>query len=242
MVIAIVAILAALLLPALEQARYQARVTSCAGRHRQMYLATSMYVNDYTWCPPSCPQQGIGAHNLYRYYAPTGDLVGFAQGGLLWKLQYLAGKEVLLDPDWYCSGPANALNDYTNICINGQVNWSGLEGASGNGTVTGCYAFYGYRDPWNLGLCRKLEPVYANGLKSTSLLQCRLGLRYSAPWETGGHDNRTMNSTHHDGHTVSLRGTEEAAGTYVLQNYDNEGCWFGFATKSWWDWATEQDQ
>jgi|GEM_PF-2159631 len=45
-VISIISLLVAILLPALAQARYQANITSCATRVRQVGLATMLYVSD----------------------------------------------------------------------------------------------------------------------------------------------------------------------------------------------------
>ena len=47
MVIAIIAILAGMLLPALNKARATARAITCAGVHKQFGIATNLYTNDF---------------------------------------------------------------------------------------------------------------------------------------------------------------------------------------------------
>jgi len=58
-VVAIIAILAAMLLPALSKARERARQATCMSNLKQLYIATIMYVEDYNgymfaskWTPP----------------------------------------------------------------------------------------------------------------------------------------------------------------------------------------------
>ena len=55
-VIAIIAILAGMLLPALNSARGKARAISCMSNMKQMGLAQSGYYNDYGYCIPSYPK------------------------------------------------------------------------------------------------------------------------------------------------------------------------------------------
>ena len=52
-VIAIIAILAAMLLPALKTARATARKATCGNNLKQLYLAITMYMNDYDGQGPS---------------------------------------------------------------------------------------------------------------------------------------------------------------------------------------------
>jgi len=59
-VIAIIAILAALLMPALEQARENARRALCKSNQRQIYIAGTMYANDFADFLPG------GGYDWYR--------------------------------------------------------------------------------------------------------------------------------------------------------------------------------
>lgn len=70
LVIAVIAVLAALLLPALSRARDQARSTSCRNRLRQIGLGLQMYVQD-TGCYPPLAEKGTRTlcfDRLYPYY------------------------------------------------------------------------------------------------------------------------------------------------------------------------------
>jgi prepilin-type N-terminal cleavage/methylation domain-containing protein len=61
-VIAIIAILASMLLPALNQAREKAKTTKCMGNMKQITTAFSMYMEDYAWWMPGTAAK-IDGHN-----------------------------------------------------------------------------------------------------------------------------------------------------------------------------------
>lgn len=67
-VVAIIAILAAMLLPALSQAREKARAAVCINNLKQLAVLFFMYAQDYSdWMPYSC----------YRYYGTAGGEMGY---------------------------------------------------------------------------------------------------------------------------------------------------------------------
>ena len=71
-VIAIIGLLAALLLPALSQARESGRQAVCAGNLRQLYLANLLYAGDQRSYAPAAPD--IWGNNLIRWYGTRPDV------------------------------------------------------------------------------------------------------------------------------------------------------------------------
>lgn len=76
-VISIIAILIALLLPALSQAKALARTTVCLSNKRQIALAMFGYTNDWQFVAPGggiiCPSDSAGANWYHFYLAKAGS-------------------------------------------------------------------------------------------------------------------------------------------------------------------------
>ena len=74
-VIAIIAILAALLMPALEKARYAARLTVCRNRFHQNYIGLLTYANEYDdyWPRRTCDADVWGGRCLFQWNMTWSD-------------------------------------------------------------------------------------------------------------------------------------------------------------------------
>ena len=72
-VIAIIAILASMLLPALNKARETAKKTKCANNLKQIGLGFSMYINDYDYFP----KNGAGPNNFPFWQHQLGTYLNY---------------------------------------------------------------------------------------------------------------------------------------------------------------------
>jgi len=89
-VIGIIAILVAMLLPALKKARTQAMNVQCASNLRQIGIALQLYANDYNaYQPAPCTYALSGASAPWNGALSAGENNGIPWDGALWK--YLAG-------------------------------------------------------------------------------------------------------------------------------------------------------
>ena len=112
-VIAIIAILAAMLLPALNKARERAQSTACAGNLKQLGLYMGMYANDYDdYLPAPYPPAGNA------YYGNWSKLLQ----------RYLNQDESKIHKEFYCAAFTENLTDLTtygmNCCLATGI-WTG---------------------------------------------------------------------------------------------------------------------
>ena len=117
-VIAIIAILAGILLPALNQARDKARSIKCCSNLKQAGLAANMYMND------------SGGYTIFTTTQAGGSvlqwiqaLMGYAQGGTAGPRTYLQGSAVSYGPYaiFYC--PTYTPPPDNNVYGYGQFDW-----------------------------------------------------------------------------------------------------------------------
>ncbi|MEY2410452.1 MAG: hypothetical protein QOF48_3122 [Verrucomicrobiota bacterium] len=81
--IGIIAILAAMLLPALGRAKESARRVACASNLRQLDLAVAAYVGDHNGLFPPRPQSGFWPSRLIEYYLNPAVLICPSESRLL---------------------------------------------------------------------------------------------------------------------------------------------------------------
>lgn len=91
-VVAIVAILAALLAPALTNARLMAKRITCVSNLRQLGLGVLTYANDFGGLVPPC--------NQWKLMAPSGTDPTYPSLALLYHGGYVKSKNVFYCPAW----------------------------------------------------------------------------------------------------------------------------------------------
>jgi prepilin-type N-terminal cleavage/methylation domain-containing protein/prepilin-type processing-associated H-X9-DG protein len=154
-VIAIIAILASMLLPALNKAREKATDISCINNMKQLYIGYAQYDIDFTRQPPHANETGIDAGALPGYQIKTSKKwLGFA---ILYPLKYVTNGH-----SFYC--PSN-LNRHPN----GDCTYKGRDGTSGvygwyqGANLNGGTAYNNYWPRWS-GFSQAVERGSLNGL------------------------------------------------------------------------------
>jgi prepilin-type N-terminal cleavage/methylation domain-containing protein/prepilin-type processing-associated H-X9-DG protein len=141
-VIAIIAILSSLLLPALKKAKEQAKTISCSQNLKQIGVLTGIYCGDYNGCSPSPRNDNNLSMGMGRYW--PGRLV---EQKLVFSYEEWRNNHTLFwcpsDSVGAEDGVTNCLSGYLSVCVDlyksNYANWDGVRLSS-------------IKDPSGLGL------------------------------------------------------------------------------------------
>jgi prepilin-type N-terminal cleavage/methylation domain-containing protein len=209
-VVAIIAVLASLLLPALGRARSEARLTACTNNLRQCGLGFAMYWDDANGMMPA-PADGIFWNRLIGYEDPNGTdrLSGKGMpmnGTVLAASGYLNEAKTLLCPDHQASAgylaPLRA--GLANLGQTGKLK------STTPYTISGTYVYRGpdyMKDIWP----DRIDYYYAYMGRSASRVDAMLGGAYM------GRFNRTLSAP------VALMGCQPPYGTNLAMPHGGQG-------------------
>ena len=134
-VILIVSILAAFLLPTMEQAVLQARLTVCMGNQRQIYLGYNFYSNDFR---DRMPNPVDGHYNNRLVSLEPGSPYPALNLGVFYKLQYMVESAIVFCPD-HSYSTASAIATGATCAQNLRIAGSSVLYASSTYVVRGPY-------------------------------------------------------------------------------------------------------
>ncbi len=228
-VIAVIAILAALLFPALAAARVKARRTACLSNLRQVGIAVTLYASDNSGCIPFGPKAGAFTSPM-NFYPSTGaptsliSLSGGAPVGLgLLLSQHLSGQPKVL----FCPGADQLLNSDEQLANVGfrQAQSSFYYRHAGNTQIFDAAGLAPTNSIKldNLGLNREGLPIRALAIDTQFI--CAQGMATFGIVPRTHHQQRFANSLAADGHTLSRRNSDAR---YTVNLGDNADLYSAF--------------
>jgi len=170
-VVAIIAILAAMLLPALGAAREKARRSSCLNNLKQQATAVEAYAADYSGYYPNWP--GIPTTDL-RGNGTAGD-VGEERGLFT---DALLGRTVQTTPFLDSSGSGQSKNGFDQVVLHTLGNWRSIAMVSVDGgqTLTGPNGSTSFLVPIKMG-----ATLYGGYIQDYRSLYCPSGIGMVSP-------------------------------------------------------------
>jgi prepilin-type N-terminal cleavage/methylation domain-containing protein len=216
-VIAIIAMLLAILIPALNSARETAKRSICASNLKQLGLASAAYNNEYMLLPYNYvtgPMTGgtsatLGYNNFLLTYPTDGMNIVWINQGLLYSLNYIKDPKV-----YYCpSQPKYKKYDYDTYFVGGAVRPEAdrvrlLAGEPGmNGTnnkyIRGSYLARNYNPTVHITIVRGTPQITDEYKKAAAKMTFGRHYAFIADrwtYETGGvHNKRNYNVMYSDG-------------------------------------------
>jgi prepilin-type processing-associated H-X9-DG protein/prepilin-type N-terminal cleavage/methylation domain-containing protein len=207
-VIAIIAILCAMLLPALSSARQKARKTACLSNLRQVGVGVTLYAGDYSGNIPYGPAAGPFTSPL-NFYPSTGaptSLISLGNGAPV-GLGLMLNQHLCAQPRvFFCPGSDQPVNADAQLALVGtrQAQCSFYYRHAGN---TQLFDKPGQTITPNsikladLGKNRNGDPVRA--LAADTQFLCPAGMATFGIFPSTHHGQRSVNILFADGHTVS---------------------------------------
>lgn len=214
-VIAVIAILAAMLMPALERARQSAQQISCLSNQKQLGLGMAMYINDWDGYPPDVVQE-----------RPSGSGQIWPWGKVLAR-DYLGDSTVSSSSKWGFRGVLS--------CPTDPQDRSNFPNPAYGSYGTHLYALWGHS-----GRCQQPKTwhkfISRCGKGNSSSL--------AAVFETGGWNRRINYNTGYDNGTWEHRHREDGEGSNILfadfhaeyQKADKNGVMAYTTYDIFWEW------
>lgn len=258
-VLAVIALLFALLIPSLSQARFIAKVTSCLNNHRQLFIATTAYAADYR---NKLPETNYWQSWRGMFYFGMGHTITdptirsqFWGVGTLVGHHYLSPSSVFTCPDY----KVMHVMDWSDVNAGGQFRLAQQLQVNPMMDITGPYVMntQPYYDPAPTNLSRGVlgEPGrdgaywgpdntwYGRVNHITSLMQCFTGQFQQPYYEGGSHQKLGMNCTYIDGHARWLPyDASDLTGRWLGADFWNFGNSCTHTGAGWWPWATAKDR
>ncbi len=258
-VVAIIAVLAALLLPALQKAKVRALLVLCMNNHKQNMIGTTLYADEQdAFFPPSYTgdwhQPGLAYWETVWTATPIRKR--YLNLGLVYSEGYLGSPETLVEPAMTNRAELNILQakDPHLQSLTPKANGQPTGGLGS----TGAYAYYNVAVPGSCRYLRRLgiapeEKCVGNGFSNPGRFfpDAAIGcMQWGATVETGAHGMKYSNYAFEDGHAVTRSGAYQqrlAIASSGPLNVGNSACiqssnWQTYTrttapTLNWWAWA-----
>ena len=229
-VLSIISVLFALLLPGLEQAMQQSRLTACANQQKQVYLGVMAYAEQNGYRGPDwnghCGWSPMSS--MADPYLKSCQLGRILSSGCM-------EKELLVDPGFINN------TETGNLVYRGEIRWNRVSPVPNPyqlpvNWTSGTYSMYLWSAEGGSGFAkiRRLDkPI------NFPVTLCR---QDSLTFDIMNHERKMMNACYEDGH---IRTIDAAAGhaEMIIRNVDakNNGSASALGY-NWWNWARDRDK